>query len=380
MHPTAEPGPQLLEDQDAVAADPSLAARYVAALQSHSAAALIANAASEAVLMRWGEQAFPVTVDDGTPGRTYVASPHSAYVLYARDEIGLLGLGVRRQLAEGVLAVLDRLLRTVRINRAVHLDNWLLSTNLHGTWKGEGLAAMRAALVERYPDHFVIIRSLDPWTCPELLAAVRAEGWTLLPARQIWVTDDLARDWAPRSHTKSDLRALRRSGLTIESPAQLCEADAERIAALYHQLYVRRYSAINPIFTPRFVALAAELGLLHFCCARREDGTIMAVSGVRSAGGIATVPLMGYDTERPQSEALYRIASALACNYARAQGLRFHGSAGASEFKRNRGARGVIEYMAVDARHLSAARRAGLALLAVALQRFMVPMLERNGW
>jgi len=107
---------------------------------------------------------------------------------------------------------------------------------------------------------------------------------------------------------------------------------------------------------------------------------VPAFAALRCAGGVGTVPLMGYDTARPQSEALYRIASYLAYDLALARGLRFHGSAGASEFKRNRGARGVIEYMAVDGRHLSAPRRAGLAVLAAGLQRFMVPMLEKQGW
>ena len=74
------------------------------------------------------------------------------------------------------------------------------------------------------------------------------------------------------------------------------------------------------------------------------------------------------------------MASWCAADLALREGLRFHGSAGASQFKRNRGAHGVIEYMAVDGRHLSAPRRAGLALLAEGLGRFMAPMLERRGW
>ena len=106
----------------------------------------------------------------------------------------------------------------------------------------------------------------------------------------------------------------------------------------------------------------------------------MAFSALRSAGGVGTVPLMGYDLTRPQSEGLYRIASYIAAETAMHAGLRFHGSSGAGAFKCSRGARGVIEYMAVDARHLSAPRRAGLALLAAGLNAFMKPMLERNGW
>lgn len=377
---SAGDAPELLDDVAGGAAEGNLAARYVAALRADRTAAFIANAASEVRLLRYGDLCLPVTVDDGALGRSYVASPHSAYVLYARDEIALLGLGQMRHAAHAVLGTLDGLLRTIRLNRAVHLDNWLLSTNLHGAWTGQGLAAMRALLTARYPDHYLIIRSVDPWTCPALYAAVRDDGWTLLPARQVWVTDDLRASWHPRNQTRNDARALRRSGLVAEQSAHLTASDCERIADLYHQLYVGRYSAINPIFSPRFIALSAQTGLLDYCFVRDAAGVIMAFAALRSAGGVGTVPLMGYDTVRPQTEGLYRIASYLAAELAMARGLRFHGSAGASEFKRNRGARGVIEYMAVDGRHLSASRRAGLALLAAGLDRIMKPMLERKGW
>lgn len=379
--PPASHGPELLEGAALLThASDTLAASYVARLASDGTRELVTNVASRLLLLGSGPFDLPVTVDDGTLGHSYVSSPHSAYVLYARDEIALLGLGRMRFAAEAVLTTLSALLRTMRLNRAVHLDNWLLSTNLHGTWDGAGLAQMRALLSARFPDHFLIIRSLDPWTCPALLDAVRHDGWTLLPARQIWVTDDLAAQWLPRGQTRADAKALRRSGLQTEQAHNLSERDCERIADLYHQLYVGRYSAINPIFTPDFIQAAATIGLLTFLVARDGQGEIMAFSALRSAGGVGTVPLMGYDMTRPQSEGLYRIASYMAAEAAMNAGLRFHGSAGAAEFKRSRGARGVIEYMAVDARHLPAPRRAGLTLLAAGLNAFMKPMLERNGW
>jgi hypothetical protein len=371
---------QLLSERAALAADGSPAARHVAEFREQGTSALIANAACEVMLMRAGDIRLPVTVDDGTRGHSYVSSPHSTYVLYPRDEIALMGLAHLRPLAEGVLGLVAGLLRAAHLGRAVHLDNWLLSTNLHGDWDGSGLPAMRALLAARFPDHALIIRSLDPWACPALLAAVREDGWTLLPARQVWVTDDLARDWRPRNNTANDRRALRRSGLTLETSATLSAVDCERIAALYRQLYVERYSAINPQFTPRFIAFSAASGLLDYCLLRSASGEIMAFAALRSAGEVGTVPLLGYDMTRPQEEALYRIASYCAAKHAMERGLRFHGSAGASHFKRNRGARGVIEYMAVDARHLSAPRRAALAALAAGLKRFMVPMLTRRGW
>jgi hypothetical protein len=372
--------PHLIEGADAMARDGSRAGRYMAALAREGASALVANATSRPMLLRLGERSLPVTVDDGGYGRSYVASPHSAYVLYAREEMKLIGMRQGRLAAHAGLLAADGLLRAARINRVVHLDNWLLSTNLHGDWRGEGLPEARKHLAGLFPDHFLILRSLDPWSCPDLLAAAQADGWLLLPSRQVWVVDDVRRDWRPRGHTASDRRALGRSGLTVETLAAVSAADADRIAALYDMLYVGRYSALNPVFTPRFIAFTHEEGMLHYRVARDGAGRIMAVSGTLSRNGFVTPPVVGYDTSRPVEEGLYRIASYLYCDQAMAEGSALHGSAGAGDFKRKRGARGVIEYMAVHADHLSAGRRAAARGLSRALQAFAVPMMQREGW
>lgn len=372
--------PHLIEGAEAMARDGSRAGRYMAALASEGAAGLVANATSRPMLLRLGDRSLPVTVDDGGYGRSYVASPHSAYVLYAREEMKLVGMRRGRLAALAGLMAADAVLRAVRINRVVHLDNWLLSTNLHGDWKGEGLPEAREHLAGLFPDHFLILRSLDAWSCPDLLAAARADGWLLLPSRQVWVVDDLARDWRPRSHTASDRRALARSGLTVEDLTTVSPADAVRIAELYDMLYVGRYSALNPVFTPRFMKFTHDEGMLHYRVARDGAGRIMAVSGTLSRHGVVTPPVVGYDTSRPREEALYRIASYLYCDQTMAEGGALHASAGAGDFKRKRGARGVIEYMAIQADHLGAGRREVVRRLSQALEAFAVPMMQREGW
>lgn len=371
---------ELIEDAKEIARDGSRAAQYMAGFAREGTSSLITNIASRPMVLRHGNHAFPVVVDDGGYGHSYVASPHSTYVLYAREEIDLIGMQRGRRTARATLSVIDRLLRAVRINRTVHLDHWLLATSLHGEWDGAGLPAIRAHLARRFPDHFLVLRSLDSWSCPDLLAAARDDGWILLPARQIWVSDDLARDWRPRNNYGNDRRALARSGLAVEMLETIEADDAARIADLYRMLYVGRYSALNPIFTDRFVKLAHDTGLLRFRVAREACGRIVAVAGMAVANNILTAPLVGYDTTRPPSDALYRIACFLFYDWAMEHGFSLHGSAGASDFKRNRGARGVIEYMAIHAQHLDPARRHVARMLAYLLEKIAVPKMQREGW
>jgi hypothetical protein len=336
----------------------------------------IANVETRWLALNTGTRVLPVTVNDGARAASYVCSPRAAYIDYARRETEIVGVAGGAILRAG-LSGTGALFAAARLDRIAHLDNWLLSTNLHGDWSGADLPAIRETLAARFPDHLLAIRSVDPWSSPALHEAARADGWAMVPSRQIWVVDDLKRDWRPRNAYGNDRRLLARSRLAF-GPA--VPADAARIADLYRQLYVGKYSALNPVFTARWVAETMASGLIAYDVARDAAGVPMAVAGLLARGGVATPPVVGYDRTRPMSEGLYRIASWMFMRCAMARGLRLHGSAGAAHFKRLRGARGVIEYWAMHAGHLSRPRRLAVAALAAGLERWAVPLMRRHGW
>ncbi len=354
------------------------ASAFVSQFAGRAIAALIANVAADVTLVRHAGFDLPVVITDGDWGGSYVAAPHSAYVLYPRAELDMVDLGRMRVPARILIGLADRLFRKLRINHTVQIDNWLLSTNLHGRWTGAGVGQLRAELARRHPDHFIVVRSVDPWSCPELLDNLRRDGWLLLPSRQIWVTDDMERDWASRNNVKNDRRKLRQSGLIVEDITCLSGADAARIAQLYAMLYVHKYSVLNPQYTPRWMQMAVATGLFHIRIARDTHGQILAAAGIVVRGGIATNPMLGYDTSRPQAEGLYRIASWMVGDFARTRRLRVHGSAGAGHFKQQRGARSEIEYTAFHAGHLPFWRRAPLALTALALEHLAIPVMQKR--
>lgn len=344
------------------------------------APALVTNVATRLSTLEVAGRTMPVTVDDGAIGGSYVCSPHSAYVLYARAELDLVDVGWIAWPSRAALAGLDRLLKAARVNWIVHLDNWLLSTNLHGGWRGEGVDAARRTLAAAYPDRLLGIRSVDDWSAPGLRGALEADGWILVPSRQIWVVDDLARDWTTKNDYNNDRRLVARSPLALSDLERVEAGDARRIAELYALLYVDKYSGLNPILSPLFIRASADSGMISYRVARDEGGTIMAVAGMWERDGVMTAPVVGYDTARPQREGLYRIACWMFMERALEAGWRLHGSAGAGHFKRMRGARGIIEYNAYHAAHLSPARRKAVESLAMLLKRFAVPTMVRKGW
>ena len=356
-----------------------LARSYLQAFADVDSCTLIANLRTRVTGVRWGEHVLPTTVNTAEYGDAYVCLPHTAYALYAKAELALVDVGRRAVALGGLADVAGAVLRAAAVNRIVHLDNWMLSTNLHGRWTGEGLAELRAALVGAYPRHILAVRSVNRWSDAVLTDRLLADGWRLLPSRQIYVCDDLERDWAPRRDTRRDLALLAASPLTFDELATLQPGDAERIAELYAMLYLQRYSTLNPAFTPAYIAMTHRAGLFVYRGLRADDGRLVAVAGCLIRSGVLTTPIVGYDTTRPIGEGLYRMTSVLFAQLALERRLRLNGSAGAAAFKRHRGARPLIEYTAMFIGHLPLHRRLVVASLQRLLDGFLVPLMVEKG-
>ncbi|MGC8532491.1 MAG: hypothetical protein ACP5M1_10680 [Acidiphilium sp.] len=352
---------------------------YLTAFAQIGAPALIANVRTKIYGLRAGGRIFPLTVNEAEYGDSYVCLPHTAYALYAREELDLVETGIWRPALRLLTSLAGGLMRAIRINQIVHLNNWMLSTNLHHGWQGEALTAIRQLLVAQFPDHVIAIRSINRWSDAPLADALSADGWQFLPSRQIYVTDDLVRDWAPRRDTKQDLRLLRNTPYQDDNMEQLRAGDAERIAQLYGWLYLDRYSTLNPQFTPAFIEITHRSGLIRYRGLRDATGQLVVIVGCLLRGDILTTPIVGYDTALPRAQGLYRLACVLLTQIAQSYGVRLNSSAGAGEFKRLRGAHGELEYSAFFTAHLSAPRRIAIDAMAMALNRLAVPLIRARG-
>lgn len=280
-----------------------------------------------------------------------------------RRTIGVTGVGLR---AGGV-------------DRIALVNNYLLSTNLWPPLAPGAVGDARDALVAAFPDLAVAFRSVDAHGQPGLVADLRAAGFRLVPARQVWYQDVLVAAQLPR--VRKDLRRLTRHEWRL---ANVTVADGPRVAELYGMLYLGKYSRLNPQLTVRFFECAIAGGWLTFRGFAR-DGRLDAVLGyvVRTTGASGertmTQPVFGFDTGLPLRTGLYGLMSAQVFVEARERGLAVHRSAGAGAFKAARGAVAVPEFLAVYSRHLPARRRAPWALLEAVGTRVGLPLLRRYG-
>jgi hypothetical protein len=339
-----------------------------------------------------GGERVPLTVSTRSttpPGRepeSYVVSPLSHFVHYAREELRELPSPVARQTGSALLRGLDTVLSPARLDDVVIVGNALLSTNLLPD-PGEGdVEALTRDLRARFPSHAIAWRSVHG-RGSSLPATLRRAGYRLIPARSVLFTSTRDGEWLSLRDNRRDAALLDGSGYrAIDAPIAGATGMSplpvrQRIARLYEQLYIERYSRLNPRYTAGFIGLAQRSGLLRFTLLEQSDPPhrIDGVLGTTMAHGYLAAPVLGYDTTLPKERGLYRMLTHLMTRTAHEHGVDLHGSSGVAGFKRNRGAEAEFEYLAVYARHLPFLRRTAWGALEAVVTTIAVPLVRRYG-
>ncbi len=347
-------------------------------------ARLIENARVELSAIDVGSRLPVVTNRAGEAACSWVASLRNAYGPYARAETDIVPMHpVVRGLYVAGSHTAEALLRAGGLAGGVFLNNWLLATNLYAPEFTLGtIRAAVTSLARSEPRLPIVIRSLTPALHGELLRDLASDGFLLLPSRQVWILHDpVSGEWRRRRDARRDLALAAATADRWEwVPATSFHArDYARCDALYQQLYRQRYPRHNPDYTEAFLRLGVQTGLLDLRGLRqRGSDTLVGFIGMVHRSGVSCTPLLGYDTQAPESLGLYRLLMLQAFLACERLGTTLHCSAGAGLFKFNRGARSHIEFSAVWARHLPIYRRACLRSLAAAVTRAVVPYLESH--
>ena len=284
-------------------------------------------------------------------GGSYLVSPTVHMIDYGRYE-ATLELGVPPALARAIEA-LRPLVRATGWDRQVQICQSLFSTNLLPDAGTVLAAADRAA--RDHPDRAVVLRSLNDRHHSALMEALRARGFALVPSREVWIHDPRGR---PTRDLRQDRARLARSGLRR---GIVGEREAEAALSLYEALYHRRYTPLNPHYTPTFLARAIRAGTLEVH-GLWDGAALVGMQALHRAGDELSTPMIGYAPGRP---GLYSLTSVAAFDVAAAEGRSFNLSAGVAGWKRNRGAAPSLERFAIRLPD-AAPRRARAALATVA--------------
>lgn len=355
--------------------DPALAEKLVTLFNKTPSQDLIANLSVALHMRVFGKTAFPVSISD--PPNCYICCPSTAYLDYAIEETRHF---VTNPLLQKGLTALISLCRPIMaatgLDHQVQVNNWLFSTNPVPLIDPPTAAIIRDQLTTAFPARAVVIRSLNDLADVQSMAALAKAGFILLPARQIYVVDQTNPKPAS-ADMKRDQKLLDNTDYTLADAHGFSADDWTRAAALYHMLYVDKYTALNPQYTPGFLARAHQIGLLRIIGLRGTDQSLDGVIGIFENGQTMTVPLIGYDTGKPQSLGLYRMLCAVAQRRAMQTDSFYNLSAGAAGFKRHRNAVPAIEYTAVYVGHLGRKARSATRSVRLILTGVGVPLLRR---
>jgi len=336
------------------------------------------NVRTQLQLEKIGDEWLPATLNQTDYDNSYVCSPYTAYISYAKQELPLLKNPLWETLAKLGLGLASIWLKGIQINRTLSINNWLFSTKLPGDWSAENLHDSTQNWIARYPTHSISIRSLNPLHHPALIKRLNSQNWLLMPARQVFVFDGRQPDWWRRNNCKNDQRLLRKTPLQYVSNEQFCESDFPQVERCYNQLFIEKHSNFNPQLTAEYCLQLHRSGLVNFQGFRDETGRIIGVVGFFTQRNIITSPILGYDTQQPKSLGLYRLLITLILKQTHQSAMAMNLSSGAGEFKAMRGGEATVEYTAYYVQHLPTVRRWGFKAFNLVLNQTLPKLFSKR--
>lgn len=307
----------------------------------------------------------------------WICSPITTYCDYALEELKQFPWLPFKSLLTRMANTAGRVMHRLQLDDAVMVNNWLVTTNSYPHITPMQYTALVEKLKQRWPKKSLWFRSLNDRHHHVELEMLKQLGAILVPSRQVYLCDDVAVDSLPHADIKKDFRLLDKRGAEKLDVERTTQQDYQRMQWLYEQLYLEKYSRLNPAYTAEFMRAWHRAGLLEFYGFRNQSGTLEAMIGIFRLGNIITCPLLGYDTNLPSKTGLYRLLCAVSFRYALEQDCVLNLSAGAAHFKRQRGAQPAIEYSAVFVPQQKTRQRVWIGLLSMVCRRLLVPMMRR---
>lgn len=322
----------------------------------------VQNAPQEIQLLALDQYLLPLVVSHRyQPNTTYICSPISQYFDLALEEIKLEmpeNPTLSARLAPYVLGGLKRGFVAYRYDRLVMVNNWLLSTNLYPALSASQIREAYSALLAQFPSYAIMFRSVNELLTPNLFETLKNSRFRAIVSRPVLYLDTQKGEYKRKRMFKSDQKLWKKSqeGYYWEKNPELSAEEQKRVLSLYQSLYLDKYSSLNPQYTPAYLEILLQSGLLDFHILKKE-GTIFGVTAFFKQNGQITTPFIGYDREVPLKTGLYRFLNLRLMEEAISENLLLNMSSGAANFKKMRGGEGSMEYNMVFDRHLLPAYR-----------------------
>lgn len=300
---------------------------------------------------------FPVIVATENYSNSWVCSPYAHYIAYGKESVGIVGNRFLSRCLKNLLTGLGRMSQSSKMNSVVYVNNWMFSTDLYPEEiSSEQIEAIVKLLTNRFPQHALVLRSLNGITTPSLLQTLPKNGFHLIASRYVFITDAKNEAIFKTRILKSDLKLWKENSYQIVDENELLADECDQLLELYRKLYIFQHSHLQPQFNCNYFKMLFDKQLLHFKVLK-ADGVIKGVAGYYKRNHVMMCPIFGYEKNSSESNVVYRLLNTALLLEAQKEGLLFNQSAGAAFFKSVRRAEGCLEYIAVYTSHLPAYRK-----------------------
>lgn len=347
-------------------------ADYLEPLLAHGPRRYIDNADVDLRVAWCADRLVPLVVTTQARGSSEICDLRTHYVDYVPMQFrrrGRFAAGWISRLRNAPAALL---MTGGGLDRVVYVNNFLFSTNPALHLDAAQVRGLTRALVNAYPRHLLLVRSVNPRVDAPGHHALREAGYRMTRSRTVHLFDSGTAEVTQRRNYLHDRKLLARSPYRPVTDADRLLPAAPRLTALYRGLYLDKHPRHNPAFNGRFFRHLLERQIWEFV-GFEHDGSIDAFVSYFVDGEFLIGAAIGYDLERSRRHGLYRIAVMFLLEEARRRGLRVNLSAGADEFKQHRGGCPTHEFDAIYDEHLPWRSRLGLAYLRRASNRGLGP-------
>lgn len=350
------------------------------AVMKNGARHYIKNVDCETKLLTDGDLFLPVVIPNPKYPNSYICSPYGQYVDYGYREVDI-ELGERplvNALSKSAIKVFEKCAPRKHFDKVVFVNNWLVSTNLYPKQiSAEQFTKITQLLTKKYPNRAIVFRSISTVLNRDLIPKMEKVGYEKVLSRQIYIVDPKEGIYKKKSAFKKDVKLQRkRTTYQWKGVEDYNEKIWKEVKQLYDQLYIQKYSKINPQFTSAFFRESIQEHWLRYSFLKKED-QIHACLGYLHRNGIMTTPVIGYDFNLPQKEGMYRLIALRITQEGLRNQLIIHRSSGASHFKKLRGAQASSEYNLVYTKHLSKARKLAWQILQKMTKYIATPILNK---